>query len=804
MRYLILLFLSIICLASYGQIPVTPQAQPAGNELRLLSSSSVKAINQKIFRAYNALYEHKGSRLAADSGDYYKEEDGREYFKAKGNIIITQPSGTVIFGDDLFYDAAAQQATLLYNVRMIDGETTLTTNHLTYNTGSQRGSYRNGGRIIGRQDTITSRNAYYFETTKDAYFRNKVVVRSPGAIIYTDSLQYNTMYRDAFFFGPTNINGRKGEKLYTERGKYNTAFGVAKFNKNNLYTEGSRFLKGDSLFYDREKGIGEAFRNVVFVDTLDKFYANGEYGKYLEADQSILMHTDPLIKYVVQSDSTGNADSTATDTIDRANLSPKEIRQLERDQEKLAKEKEKAEKERLKAAEKLEKERQKELAKNPELKTIEPPKQDSILAPTAKTNTRIDTAYMTADTIFSKVILVRDYKPLDLKLDRSGGKLQEDTDVDYGDEEDMDFNAAGDSIQENPQTAGEKILQDPKKPTTPAKTVQKKTTPKVSNSNPSTQNTVAVDPKQIQAISKADSILRRNAVIPTGNEPDSLMKKAMNSALKADTTVKDSTVMFSDTARTRIVNAYNNVRVFKSDLQAVADSVYYGMVDSMFRFMGKPMIWSDGSQISADTIFMQIKNNKMDNALLKENAFMVNAVLDTVKFNQLKGRKIVAFFANNNIERLFVTGNAEALVFNADDKTKIIKEMFHDRCSRIKIRMVDRKINDYVSERKVDQKLYPFKLVTQENEVLPGFIWKPQDRPKSVEDMMNRKRSKETVVPDQNGKDDPEQNSSDQNSKENPIQKSIENPTQKKVENPVQTKKEVENLEEEQNSSTNP
>src|SRR5690606_18202304 len=58
-----------------------------------------------------------------------------------------------------------------------------------------------------------------------------------------------------------------------------------------------------------------------------------------------------------------------------------------------------------------------------------------------------------------------------------------------------------------------------------------------------------------------------------------------------------------------------------------------------------------------------------------------------------------------------------------------------------KVRMENKEIVDYVSIRKVDQKVYPFNMVTQENEILPGFIWRPQDRPKSVEDMLNRSRT---------------------------------------------------------------
>ncbi|MGO3653757.1 MAG: hypothetical protein ACTJFN_05250, partial [Sphingobacterium sp.] len=64
-------------------------------------------------------------------------------------------------------------------------------------------------------------------------------------------------------------------------------------------------------------------------------------------------------------------------------------------------------------------------------------------------------------------------------------------------------------------------------------------------------------------------------------------------------------------------------------------------------------------------------------------------------------------------------------------------------------------IVDYVSIRKVDQKVYPFRLVTQENEVLPGFVWKPQDRPQSLEDMLTRKRIKvdDTNPSDEEGED---------------------------------------------------
>ncbi len=119
---------------------------------------------------------------------------------------------------------------------------------------------------------------------------------------------------------------------------------------------------------------------------------------------------------------------------------------------------------------------------------------------------------------------------------------------------------------------------------------------------------------------------------------------------------------------------------------------------------------------------------------------MVNATSDSLKFNQIKGRKITSFFTNNRMERLFVDGNAENIFYNIDEKTNVTTELVHDRSSRFKILMEDNKLKEYVSIRKVDGKVYPIAEVTADKEFLPNFTWRPEDRPKSKDDLLNRKR----------------------------------------------------------------
>lgn len=648
---------------------------------------------------YRPVYEHKGSTLSADSGYLYEDEINRQFFEAFGNVIITQPSGTIIYSDKLHYDASVQLATLTRNVRMVDGEAILTTNHLTYNMRSEYGTYSTGGRIINKGDTITSQNAYYYENTKDAYFRNKVIVRTPDVKIYTDSMRYNADQRITYFYGPTDIQGNNGENLYTEKGDYSTEHGTARFSENNLYSEGTKFLKGDSLYYSRDAGVGKAYYNVVFIDTLDKFFAEGGYGEYNQADESITMTDKPLITMLIKEDST------------KASVDSSELKV-----------------DSIKSSAPL----------NDSLATLTT--QDSVFIP----QERVDSIYLTADTLFSKMILLKDYQALDLKISRDGGELEDEDDIEYGDD---------DSEEEEELTDFDEITREPLEEGGQRPNAVKNnsgaicdTLNKAVFSSQRNSAEDSIEEKSIASTLSADSLLRREAEIPLGHESDSLFQKAVQTALTIDISTQDSSTALPDTVTTRILKAFYNVRLFKSDLQAVADSVYYGEADSMFRFMGNPMVWAEESQISADTVFMQIKNQKLDNALLKNNAFMINSVLDTVKYNQLKGRKITTFFKNNSIEYLYVDGNAENLIFSVNEDANIITEMFHDRSSRIKIRMEDQKIIDYISIRKVDQKVYPFKMVNQDNEVLPGFIWRPQDRPTSKEDLLNRKRAKRTDV----------------------------------------------------------
>src|SRR5690606_4178573 len=75
--------------------------------------------------------------------------------------------------------------------------------------------------------------------------------------------------------------------------------------------------------------------------------------------------------------------------------------------------------------------------------------------------------------------------------------------------------------------------------------------------------------------------------------------------MAADTLVS---VDSDDPAKKRIL-AYNNVKIFKTDLQGLADSLVYRTSDSTIYFYNDPVLWTEGNQLTADSITMLIENN---------------------------------------------------------------------------------------------------------------------------------------------------------------------------------------------------
>ncbi|MCB0854553.1 MAG: Organic solvent tolerance protein OstA, partial [Bacteroidetes bacterium] len=192
--------------------------------------------------------------------------------------------------------------------------------------------------------------------------------------------------------------------------------------------------------------------------------------------------------------------------------------------------------------------------------------------------------------------------------------------------------------------------------------------------------------------------------------------------------------------------AYSNVKIFKTDLKGVCDSISYFVSDSIMFLYGKPALWSGENQMTADTIDMVIRNKSMNKIDLYPDAFVVT--LDSAQyFNQIKGRSMEAFFKDDELSKVNVYGNGESIFFMRDEKTRKLIGMNKIICSDIILKFDDRKLTDASFLVKPEGDFIPPHELKESDTKLNGFTWRGGERPKKFELLANELKTQPKLEP---------------------------------------------------------
>ncbi len=285
-------FIFVLSFCSYSQ------ENENVKKIELIQANSLefdKNIGDNVRRLIgNVIFKHEGALMYCDSAYLYVDTNKIEAF---GKIHIEVDYNTNIYGDFLEYNGNTKIAEIHNNVKLIDDEITLTTQHLTHNLKTDVSYYHTGGKIVDKKNVLTSQIGYYYSENKNFYFRNNVVLVNPDYTMYSDTLMYNTVSETAYFYGPTTINSDENV-IYCENGWYDTKKDISQFDKNAYLQNKEQKIKGDSMYYDRSKGLGYAFDNIVITDTVNDFIITGNYAKYLETER-ISVVTDSAVLIII-------------------------------------------------------------------------------------------------------------------------------------------------------------------------------------------------------------------------------------------------------------------------------------------------------------------------------------------------------------------------------------------------------------------------------------------------------------------------------------------------------------------------
>lgn len=244
----------------------------------------------------NVILRHDNIFLYCDSAHMNQKTNS---FKAFGHVKIEQGDSLQIYSKLLNYNGNTRIGHLFHDVKMINGEVTLYTDTLIYNRNKNLGYYTCGGKLVDSLNTLVSKHGYYYSDSKIAEFKYNVIGVNNKSTIKSDTLTYNTETKIATILGPTQINHSDSTTIYSELGWYNSDNDKSKLLKNSQINHGKgKTLAGDTIFYDKKAGIGEAFQNVILSDSLNHIKLYGHYGYYKEEGEiGIITDSAMMIEY---------------------------------------------------------------------------------------------------------------------------------------------------------------------------------------------------------------------------------------------------------------------------------------------------------------------------------------------------------------------------------------------------------------------------------------------------------------------------------------------------------------------------
>ncbi|PCH49672.1 MAG: hypothetical protein COC22_06315, partial [Flavobacteriaceae bacterium] len=233
----------------------------------------------------NVFVEHEGATLRCDKAYIYQEKN---LMKAMGNVIINQGDTIFQYSKYTDYDGNTKIATSWGKVFLKDELMELRTDTLQFDRVNQHLYYKCGGTIKDTTNVLTSKiGNYYLQTNKFQAFTNVDVVNKDSKLV-SNHLDYYTDTGVADLYGPSTITS-ESNKIYTEKGHYNSKTNISHFIKNSKIFYSDRTIEGDSLYYNKNLDFASATGNIKVIDTVNNSVIKGGYAEFFKLKDSVFI-----------------------------------------------------------------------------------------------------------------------------------------------------------------------------------------------------------------------------------------------------------------------------------------------------------------------------------------------------------------------------------------------------------------------------------------------------------------------------------------------------------------------------------
>ena len=185
----------------------------------------------------------------------------------------------------------------------------------------------------------------------------------------------------------------------------------------------------------------------------------------------------------------------------------------------------------------------------------------------------------------------------------------------------------------------------------------------------------------------------------------------------------------------REVRAYNHVRAYRRDIQAVCDSMVFISKDSCMTMYKDPILWQEGQQLLGEEIKAWVNDSTIDSTHVIRQALSVERV-DSMCYNQVTGALMRSFFVKGQMDRSIVEGNVLVNYFPFDEDSLMIG-MIHAEGTLLQLFMGKKSVDQIKFIGQVDGCMHPLALIQPNVRYLENFQWFDYVRPVSKEDIFH-------------------------------------------------------------------
>lgn len=237
-------------------------------------------------------------------------------------------------------------------------------------------------------------------------------------------------------------------------------------------------------------------------------------------------------------------------------------------------------------------------------------------------------------------------------------------------------------------------------------------------------DSVATDSLAVDSVA-VDSIV--------GEERDTMLADTLaTDSLGLDSLGRDSIDMsppFPDDSVYKMIKAYRRVKMYRSDSQMVCDSMTMLNTDSIIRLYIEPVMWNEDNQITSDSMAIHTRNEVITKAHFMGNP-MMGMEIDTMYYNQVAGKDMTAYFADGEVYRNDVDGNAQTIYYMQEEDSPEVTGLMYIESASISFYLVESEIDKIAYKQNPTYVLYPMNMIPETQDLkLKDFNWYYERRP---------------------------------------------------------------------------